>query len=292
MDDTSLVQPMVLFATEDRLYAIDMAYTRVASMDAANGQVLWYAGRPGSGPGEFRAPLFAGEQDGHLVLWDRDVRRLSYLKYDGDFASSRSVSAKGLTYKICLLKDDQAITTVEASDSLLIRNIDVTSGATRETHPLPWPAYQGLPSIAAQQMLTSIPDGCLAAPAYGSALARYDQRGALRDTIHLVEQMLPPAAVRKKEGAGVRSRLPDGVVQGVIALAQLQSYVVVAFGGASALSRQIIDFYFLDSGTYAGSLATDNPISTMSGRGDMLYVLTENDEGYFHLEALQLAPRR
>ncbi len=99
-------------------------------------------------------------------------------------------------------------------------------------------------------------------------------------SLPLVEIVPPPIVIDSKEGRATRTSYAAGQPFGVQAVAQLGSYVAVAFGGRSSVRRRLVDFYQRDPWRYEGSIVLPGTVRGLSARDSTLVIVSEDTSGF------------
>lgn len=289
MEDTMLVQPGVMIASDHGVILVDDAYTRIVSMTAEEGKFEWMFGTKGSGPKEWRGPIsLAGYSNNDLVVFDRTLRRLSTVSQSGAFVGSVQVTGIQTPNSICMVDNIIAIANTLNSNASKLTKINVLDGTAADTHELPWPEFRDLPSIAAQVTAASTDGGCLIGSTYGSALAKISSTKHVFEPVASIEKSPTPITEWRETKFGKGMTLGKGTTNGASALARVGRYVVVAFGGQTTFKRRLLDFYDWSTGVYAGTLIATGDVEAMAGFGDMLFLRTEDESGFYRIDAIRI----
>lgn len=297
IDDTLLLQPGRMFATEALLWVVDYSPPRLVQFDATDGRVLKSIGREGRGPGEWVGPLsFVGVRGDSVGVFDVGSRRLAWTS-PTHRVKSEAVSTLALAQLACVSGSDGLLAaSVGRVGANVVTRVIRTAGATNRVvsnSTLPWPSLRNLTPAASQVTIAPTASGCIMGPMYGSSVARFDREGAFVDTISMIESIPLPIIESERRGRGFAVSVAERSVRGVISLTRFGQYLVVAFGGRSAHRDRLLDFYDWESGRYSGSLLSPLELRDVRGTESMLYVQSVDEFGLYRIQALRLrAPSR
>lgn len=292
MEDTVLLQPGRMFATEGLLWVVDYSPPRVVQLDAATGRTLFSLGKAGRGPGEWIGPLsFVGTQGTNVAVFDVASRRLALIT-PARTVQNEPLPTLSLAQLACSSGNSGLVAaSVGRNGSNVVTRVIRTTGAANSivsNSDLPWPALRNLTPAASQVTLNATQNGCIMGPLYGSSVARFDRDGAFVDTIGLIERIPLPTVQTERRGRGVAVSVGPQSVRGVISLTRFGQYLVVAFGGRSAHRDRLLDFYEWQSGRYVGTLLSREELRDVRGTESTLYVQSVDDVGLYRIQALRL----
>jgi hypothetical protein len=260
-EDTSFFDVRRIAADSHGIRVLDGSGYRVALVDW-EGRIHWYAGRRGSGPGEFSNPR-AVAVDGEGTSWVLDVatHRITGVDLRGRLVAE--VPLSGLDFvphefgidgsggRFFFAKPDGGIRPVE-----LRRDGSVRSGPR-----IRFPGSRDAPSLALQGDIHSEPgsDHWVLALSMGDWLLRFQGLEVLdpiRPWVEEVPLATVEVTVEGTPGSGNFSRT-QRVVDPVFAAqdgAVVGSRILIRFGGRTGDRHRLLDIYDLDDGTYRGSL--------------------------------------
>jgi len=260
-EDTVFFDIRRVAADRHGIRVLDGAGSRVALVDWT-GEVQWYSGRRGAGPGEFENPR-AVAVDGDGTTWVLDVQTHRITGFDRTGAFSHEVPLLELDFvphefavdpageRFFMARPDEGIQPVEVA----------RDGSARTGARYRFPGSRDAPPLALQGDVRAGADGdgWVVALNMGDGLLRFDGVEPLGGFVPYVEHV--PLArvdvtVEGSPGSGTFSRTQQ-MVDPIFASrssAVMGSRILVRFGGRTDQRERLLDIYELGDGAYRGSL--------------------------------------
>lgn len=289
-DDTLLYAANHAVASERGFWVLDQIGARVAHFDW-EGELQWYAGRQGSGPGELLDPRML-ELDREDRVWVLDLGNQRISGFDAQGVPVDDVSLAGLDARIHAFATDAAgerffgmVATEHLRPVAIDREGRVDRGSRIRIPDLP----DGSSGIALQGGISSGRDGdaWVYALTMGDGLFRMDGVEVEGERLRYPEWIpFSGMVVREEVDGDVRSRTtqltePNFSARGV---ALDDDRILVPFHGRTAQRRRLIDTYELSSGRYLESVLL--PRAGLVGAGAGRIILMWDDPGP-HLAVLR-----
>lgn len=271
--DTVLLRPVFLRTAPGRIYVFDAGRSAVEAF-APGGDLLWVVGRPGAGPGEFRAVVSMDvAADGTLWLMDRALARLTALDADGRIVQSvplepglmdgYRIFARSAT-RVGLIRQENPVLTV----------IDAPEGRIQSRHPHPWSTYNDVHPIAADSRFLEDPrsGAIVVVLSYGRGFLVTDAVQGRSSGLHpyVEEAPLPEVRVEHSGNREISSVTAPPATRGA---AVHGGILYVAFNGATAAAGRLVDRYHLPDGTYLDSWVLPRRLHGIAVLGDTVYTL-------------------
>jgi hypothetical protein len=260
-DDSLLFDVRRVAADRHGIRVLDGSGYRVAMVDW-EGRLRWYAGRRGSGPGEFSNPrALAVDGEGRSWVLDVEAHRITGVSTDGRIEAEvplfelefvpHEFAVDGPGERFFFARPDEGIRPVEVR----------RDGRVRSGPRVRFPGSRDAASLALQGDVRSEPgsERWVMALSMGDGLLRFrglEVLGPLRPWVEEVPLATVEVTVEGNPGSGNFSRT-QRVVDPVFAAqsgAVLGSRVLVRFGGRTEHRHRLLDIYDLDEGSYRGSL--------------------------------------
>jgi hypothetical protein len=281
VQDTLLQAPDGLAADAGGVYVADPVAGRVLRF-AADGRLVFSAGRRGGGPDEFRSIRDLGV-DGRGRVWvlDRSNARVTVLDPSGATIARVPLEgpARSADQLVPLASGREAVLAVYDRERPFARV--ALDGRIEERFGLPWPGFSGLEPLASQLVVAG-GGGDRWAAAFGLGdgfFVREAGRWSGGRVRYVERTPFPRVETRGKlspEGSGrVEERIAgeDGPVFAAISASLVGDRLVALFGGRSAERGRLLDVYALPDGRYRGSLVLPDRFERVSLAGDRLYGL-------------------
>lgn len=189
-------------ATSQAIYVLDAGTLQVHAYHPVERRLLWSAGRKGSGPGEFLAPVDIASTSSGAVVLDPANGRVSEYGLHGnhirDYAHPLYSRAKAL----CVMSDGSLVLHTTQRDAFLVRMS--RAGRILRKWPFPWNVSDpDNPMLTNAVTLRGLPDhSCHFATTFGFGLIHVDTSNRLRTT-KLVEQYPTPTFITRRGSNGL-----------------------------------------------------------------------------------------
>ena len=287
--DSTLEGALALAADDSTAYLLAADGRRLVALDARDGQARWTLPRPGTAtPDLLRATAVARTPLGNLALLDGAARRVHVVGAEGRLRETVALPPDDEPTWLCPLADGAWL--VAGGDPLGRLVALRPDGAVDWTLELPWAGADSLQRLQLQALLAATPDGarCVAALRLGRGFAtvRPGAPPAVTSHAYVEPVAIPPIRTsERRDGATVTTfAVLDDAPAAAASVAIADSTLLVAFEGATAERRRVIDLFALDDGAYRGSLLHAAPIVGVAAWGTRLYVLHRR-RGRFALAA-------
>lgn len=260
-DDTVFFQVRRIAADAHGIRVLDGIGHRVALV-GWDGEVRWYAGRRGSGPGELRNPR-AVAVDGDGGTWILDVETHRITGFDRTGRLIDEVPLHGLEFvphefavgaggeRFFMARPDGGVRPVEVG----------RDGRVRSGSRVRFPGSRDAPGLALQGDVRAEAgsDRWVMALSMGDGFVRFeglDPVGGFVPWVEEVPLVTVEETVEGTPGSGTFSRTqrtvdPVFASQGA---AVSGSRILVRFGGRTELRHRLLEVYDMDDGSYRGSL--------------------------------------
>lgn len=291
-EDSVLLFPTDVQFSSRGLLVFDAGSRQVRVFDSSTGTFLRTLGREGQGPGELSASFWFQGSYHRPVSFDATQRRLTHLAGARDSLVTLFFPRDRRWSSTCALNDDTTLgyaAAVDAESDLLLTVGD------RVVDSLAYP-FENLRSehfMARQAIVRQLDDSsCAVLTAYQSSFAVVTlSRGTLLGVYPESAAVMKVNVVVSDTGKSVVSTLPRGTRVGPFDARVWREYVLVLFGGRTALAGRTIDVFTRDDLKYRGSLVLPQKAKRMAVRGDSLIVIGERDY-YPTLSLLMLRAKR
>jgi hypothetical protein len=260
-EDTTFFDIRRIAADSHGIRVLDGSGYRVSLVDW-EGRVRWYAGRRGSGPGEFQNPrALAVDGEGTSWILDVETHRITGVDLNGRRVAEvplvdlgfvpHEFAVDGSGERFFFVRPDGGIRPVEVR----------RDGRARSGSRVRFPGSQDAPSLALQGHLRAEPgsDRWVMALSMGDWLLRFqglEVLAPLRPWAEEVPLATVEVTVEGTPASGNFSRT-QRVVDPVFAAqsgAMMGSRILVLFGGRTEHRNRLLDIYELDDGSYRGTL--------------------------------------
>jgi len=278
-EDTVLLLPADVQFSSRGLLVFDAGSRHVRIFDASTGTLVSTLAREGRGPGELSASFwFQGSFD-RPVSFDATQRRLTLLAGERDSLVTLLFPRDRRWASTCALTDGITLGYAAAvnaeSDLLLAAGDRVVDSLSYPFEELRAEHFMGRQAIVRQLDDSS----CAVLTAYQSRFAVITRsRGPLLGVYPESAAVMKVDVVTSDNGKSIVSTLPRGARVGPLDARMWRDYVLVLFGGHSALAERTIDVFSRADLKYRGSLVLPSKAKRMAVRGDSLIVIGERDD--------------
>jgi hypothetical protein len=232
-----------------------------------SGSLAWTFGRKGEGPGEFLAfEDLEFDQDGHLLVLDRDNARLTVLSNDGKQIESLRLPSSMVMRGLLPSFRAGERTFIPRSDEMLWVSVASTGRITAEA---PFPSEYAFGSAVVSESYSTMSRGgaCLAFR-WSSELVLFEADGSVRRVVRGVEPIEFPEIVEIPIDIpglrGAARKVNPDAPTATVSISSDESRVFVLFSGETEYSGRLVDIYDLRGGDYFGSLLLPHPVSDIA----------------------------
>lgn len=278
-NDTLLMQPWRIAATDQTVYVADKAGARVAAFSVEDGALRWIVGGRGSGPGEFRLPTaLAVAPNGEVWVSDADNPRVTLISPTGHVVGDFTIDEGWYVEALCPLANGTMLAVVnDPKDALYRFNRD---GEIVARHSFPWKDLQDAPSLLRQSFLAAGEGGaCTLALGLGRGFADYDGRQFTYTHPYVEDVQLPEVISTISDDGSRRSYRLSSPGGAALAVTRSDDTLIVAFAGESGHRGRVLDLYRAKDGAYLSSLLLPWSVhhGGMARRGDRYFFISQTE---------------
>lgn len=294
--DSTLRDAVAIAADESTVYVVADAGRRLVAIEGDRGAARWTLPAAGDAPlAPLGATAIVRTPLGSLALLDGRARLIRVVGAEGRVRESITLPADGEPTRLCAReRGGFLVAGGDPQGRLVALGPD---GAFEWTLVQPWPGADTLGALRLQTVLASTPggDACLAALRLGLGFVRLRASTPPVMSAHPYREPVAIPAVRtleQREGTTttIITTLDDAPAAAAD-VAVAGPTALVAFEGATAERRRLVDLYALADGAYRGSLLHPSPIVAIAAWESRLYVL-HRSRGRFALAAYDVPALR
>lgn len=288
--DTVLLNPVRVLARGGRVLVLDLGSSRVVALRALTGQVDWFSGREGGGPGEFRAPAFiAPDRSGGFVVGDRETGRLTFLTEKGRVTRTLNVPGISGVHGLCVPAPDRLLLFSPGLSNpfsagpvtpLLFLSWD---GEILASFSSPWTDLVSAPPLLTEVHLANVQgaEGCWVALTKGRGFTRFRYGQFEPPRLYVEDLPLPKIEEQVRTEGGrplsIRRRVLDPW-RAADGIAVDPDFLAVPFIGRSEYAGRVIDVYD-GNGRYRESYLAPMIIQSLAIEDGVFYIL--HSEGLY-----------
>ena len=295
LEDTTILHPMDVVATQQMLVLSDVGRQSLLGMDSHQGKILWRSGGRGSGPGESQSLMLRHARDTSVLVYDPQLRRIAHWTQHGTLLRVQSVANAGHLQGFCTLAADTTLVFTMPDRRQRFVGLgqllpDRDSLVDRQPLELDWTMHPS--GLDAQYALSTIAnDECALAGAFDSRFWILRSSDSLR-ALPLVETVAPPQITETRSGPkSVTYGFAKGTVMGTQRVAASTTHVFVAFHGRTGSRGQLLDVYARQPWAYEGSLLAKGIIRGLTARDSTLAIVSEDSTGLHRIDVFTVSSR-
>jgi hypothetical protein len=261
LDDT-LARPLLLSASNDRVYYFDYGDSRLNAIDM-RGRLLWRVGRRGRGPNEWANPTsIVATREGGVVVVDGSSSRFTRVDADGAFV--QSVTTPSIPARIARGSGTSFIAFGTLNGRPNAQVLDSTFATVRT---LPWSGWpDSAMGLAAQLRVASGRSGNVAAVSIATGRVFPLRTGMRLDSgvDGVGARPLPPRVPLTGDNGLVVAGVPAGT-KPVIRDAAIVGDLLFVLPAGDEFDGRTLDLYDAKIGTYRVSIRVPVPLHVLSG---------------------------
>lgn len=291
-DDSLLLLPTEVHLSRAGLLVFDVSERSIRVFDAADGTFRYAAGRAGRGPGEFSIGFwFMGTYE-YPLAFDREQRRVTAL--NALPALAKPVSLPNRPWAAACALDSTKVLGWAGNDSLpawllpvpgldLSKRPDflVVSGeSVVDSLPSPWPDMRTQPDMLRQSVVRQVSaDECAIMLSFGGRFVLRARDGSMKfgvapESAEVVQLDIKVAS----DGRSGSISMPRTARSGPADARRWRDYIVILYGGKTALAERLLDFHRASDLSYAGSLVLPERLTQIAIHGDTLSGVGNRDD--------------
>ncbi len=263
-EDTLLYSASRVAAGEAGVWVGDLIGLRVAHFDWT-GELRWYAGGRGQGPGEFSNPrVVSADGVGGVWVVDHDNSRIT--GFDGNGRLSTEVSLRGMegvAPNLVVNHSGDRFLGMLYGEGLIPLELSL-NGHPREGRTLPIPGVEGARGFALQGTIARDPRGdrWVFASSFGDGIHRMEGTSRIGPPLRFPEEIPFPRLIEEVVVEGnvtTRSQRLSGFHPAAGGVALAGGRILVLFVGETEHRARILDIYDFESGDYLESVLVPRP---------------------------------
>jgi hypothetical protein len=186
-------------ASDMAIYVLDAGTLQIHAYHPVQRRLMWSAGRKGSGPGEFLAPVDIATTGNGVAVLDPANGRISEYDVHGRHLRDLNNAILSRAKAMCVMADGSTVLNTSQSDSYLIRIS--REGRVLYRWRFPWKVEDPEnPMLTSTTTIRGNPSGrCYFAPTFGFGVIHVDSNNQLRTT-KLIENY-PAPTFRTQRGS-------------------------------------------------------------------------------------------
>lgn len=263
-EDTLLYSASRVAAGEAGIWVADLIGHRIAHIDWS-GELQWYAGGRGQGPGEFSNPRVVSA-DGLGGVWvvDHDNARITGFDATGALLAEISLRAvDAAAPNVVVSQGGDRFLGMIYGEGLVPLELD-RNGQPRAGRILAIPGPEGAQGFALQGLIAreSGGDRWVFASSFGDGIHRMDGTSRIDPPLHFPEEIPFPRLIEEVVVEGnmtSRTLSLSGFHPAADGVALAQGKIFVLFVGETEHRARILDIYDFETGAYEESVLVPRP---------------------------------